>query len=559
MALGGGGGVGVAYLTAMACDGEQRTEDGGVTAQRTDGALRGHAIVVALLRRAEVRFTLYAFVFTASAIAFIHVRTWSPDTDLSIDAPYHIGMADLFSDAALRRRFSWTRLSIWHEQFYDKELGFHALLSGIRRWAGLFGYSGERPPFVLETAVLLLMYMGTLTWALLRLGVKRPAPFIVLGVLACPLFCVRINMVRPHVLSIILTMLTTVRLAAAERDPPFWPVAGFGVLFAYCHSNPHFILFPAGCYAMVTLKQHGWRALRPCAGAVAGVLAGLTIHPQVPNTFLVWKIQCIDVVWQALSGSVPVRGPLEFGALSPLQMFHNGLLPVMVGACVAGMLPGARWRRMPHANRLVAAMMLVAFAAFFLAGRVIEYALPSAVLMLGLVCEDLFSQRREAFHAAAAAGVFVVCGLLVPLHVDFFRGGHFTMPRQFAVWARANVVPGTYIANLRFEDFPGLFFCAPEFVYSYGLDPMFMYAAHPEEAIVVDRTTRPDSAPPEADVLRRAVRTRYVFVSDRYHKLARKLAEKRYALAYQGVDGWVFDLDAPPVDHRLGKQLSDAP
>ena len=36
------------------------------------------------------------------------------------------------------------------------------------------------------------------------------------------------------------------------------------------------------------------------------------------------------------------------------------------------------------------------------------------------------------------------------------------------------------------------------------------------------------------------------------HLLARYLAQGHIALAYQGVDGWCFDLEAPPVDHGIG-------
>src|SRR5205814_229048 len=51
-----------------------------------------------------------------------------------------------------------------------------------------------------------------------------------------------------------------------------------------------------------------------------------------------------------------------------------------------------------------------------------------------------------------------------------------------AAWMKKNLKPGTVVANFYWDDFPELFYCAPEMNYLVGLDPTFMRLAYPEKA-----------------------------------------------------------------------------
>lgn len=500
----------------------------------------------------EIALSACAVFFTLAVVAYIHGKSWRPDTDLSMDSPYHIAMADLFTTAAVQKNFPWTKLSVWENSFYDKELGFHVLLMSVRRWAGVLGRDSESPPFFLETAVLLLIYVVVLTWVLFRLGVKCPGMYVPLAVLPCPLFCMRINMVRPHVLSIVFVLIATAWLCEKESGTCLRRLAALGFVFAYCHSNPHFLLFPAGCYGIATVRSRGLRAFLPCVVSAGGVLAGLTFHPQFPNTFVNWKIQCVDVMWQTMSGRIPdLSSPAELHAPSVGLFVENLALPVMVVVVVATAVYVHRSRCLKHAEKLLLTMIAVSFAGYLFSSRAIEFALPLAVIGVALVCDELIAGRSTSVRAGLLVCFSALCLCLVPLNVRMFSYGHWPIPRGFAAWSRENLEPGTYIANFRCQDFPRLFYAAPEYVYSSGLDPMFAYAARPEEHLLIEKYRRGTLDLPSPERLGELFEGRFMFVSMPFHNSARRMAAAGYTLIYQGADGWCFDLHAPVFDHAI--------
>lgn len=502
----------------------------------------------------EGRISLYVVLVLSTQLLVYRAKVWYPDRDISYDSPYHITMADLFGQIAWRRTFPATYQSIWATHFADKELGFHLLLCSLRRWAGLFGYRGAAPPFILETACLLLGLMVAFLAAMHVLRVRQGFVFLPLLLFAVPLFTLRMNLVRPHCVSVILMLLTATWLAeTTDQKRTLWRLGAVGFLFSYFHSNPHFVLLPAGCYALAAFPEHGWRAALPALAAAAGVAAGLTLHPQFPNTFLIWKIQCIDVLWQALTHRVPeVVPPMELARPELTTILQNLGLPILA----AGTLGLAAWRRrqghaIPRATRLFLLLSVVSVAGFFVSKRVIEYAVPFTVVAAALVYQELNGERSLRFHLFCLAGTMALGLALTPLHLAYLGASGVPIPRQFAAWARERLPPGARIALFRWDDFPHVFFAAPEYSYSYGLDPQFAYVANPANYRRIERLYGLWEPMPAAPELLRLFQARLLYVSVRHHPLARYLAQSGIALAYQGVDGWCFDLAAPPVDHHI--------
>lgn len=521
---------------------------------------------LALTAESETRIGLWltvgAVAFVLLVLGLLHAWTTQPDGSLSNDAPYHIAMADLFGQAALGRTFPWTQRSIWRDHFYDKELGFHFLLMVVRRWAGLFGYRGDAPPFLLEDFSLIAAWLAVFLWALWRVGIRQPYVFVPLAVLAVPLFTYRLNLIRPHVLSSALMVATAVLLCPARRGEPslfrtrFMPFFALGILFAYCYSNPHFVLVPTVLYAVVFVRAQGRSALLPAVGALAGVLAGFVVHPQFPNTFIIWKIQCVDVVWQALTGAVSdLTTAVEVGRPTRRMLAENGILFLM--AAIGAGSAVWEWRRgtLSEAGRLFALLAVLTACGVVLSQRVIEYAVPFTVMAVALAYDARFGTRGTVFHARAFVAVILVCLALLPLQRRYFsEEPHVPMPRQFAEWCRVRLPPGTCIANLFWDDFPRLFFTAPEYRYTYAMDPMFGYAADPVNYPRLEAMCAGKIDFPPGPELQRLLGARLVYVSPGCASTARRMAAARYALPYQGLDGWCFDLEAPPVDHSVGRR-----
>lgn len=503
----------------------------------------------------STRTTLIVALVLAGQMAVLRLWVWHPDRDISFDAPYHVTMSDLFTQFAWRRSFPPMAMSVWSERFANKEIGFHLLLASVRRWAGMLGYGGQAPPFILESFVLLFLLTGAFLLALSLARVRQPFVFLPLLLFSCPLFTLRVNMVRPHVVSIVLMLLTVAVLSdRADERRQLWRLGILGALFSYCHSNPHFILIPAGCWALAAWPVRGWRALLPCVAAGAGVVFGLCVHPQVPNTFLIWKIQCVDVVLQMLPGRVAdIAGPGEFRPPGLNLILQNIALPLLAMAG-AGASLRQRWTSPQPSHglqRFGPLLTMVCLAGFFVSRRMIEYALPFALLTAADAYDRAWGHRPLRFHLPVFAASLALGLALMPVHRGYLEGSGIPVPRQFAEWARASLAPGSRIANVRWDDFPPLFHAAPEYVYSYGLDPMFAYAVEPERFVRIERLSRNREPVPDAATMRDLLQARFAYLSIRYPQLARAFAARGFALAYQGVDGWCFDLDAPLVDHRL--------
>jgi len=112
----------------------------------------------------------------------------------------------------------------------------------------------------------------------------------------------------------------------------------------------------------------------------------------------------------------------------------------------------------------------------------------------------------------------------------------------FAAWARWRLPARAVVGNLFLSDFPMLFYSAPEFRYLLGLDPMFGYRHRPEEVARLEKFRRAELDLPPAE-LARVIGTRWAFASVHGAALADILKRRGFRAAYEGPDGWVFDLE----------------
>lgn len=501
-------------------------------------------------RTAEARrFRWYALLVVSLCFVAIFSRSYNPQRDISFDAYYHVAMADLASQTAFGRQFPWTQFSVWRDHFSDKELGFHLLLAGVRRWAGLCGHSGN-PPFLPENALLIGLYLGVMVWSLRRLGVLRPEAFLLAAALLSPLFVYRLTEVRPHVLAIALVTLATVLFATWEARRLPWSALVLGWLLAYSYSNPHFVLAPAAVLAVLRWRELGRRAGYPALFAAAGIVAGLTLHPQAPNTFLIWKIQCLEVPWQAVFGGAEIDSPTELCRPVALHYAMHGAALLTAAATGLFLLRLRRRGPVPFALRYFTVLGALSAAAFPLSIRVVEYGLPFTVIAAALAVQHAWGQRPAAGHRHLFAAVLLLCVLQLPLHWRLLAGEGIGYPRDFAAWCRERFPAGTYIANLYWDDFPPLFFAMPDYVFTYGMDPMFSHAADPARYRQLYRISMAFAGFPAQPQLRQLLGTNLVYLSPRYQATARAMARRfQYPLVYQGRDGWCFDLDLPPFDH----------
>jgi hypothetical protein len=188
--------------------------------------------------------------------------------------------------------------------------------------------------------------------------------------------------------------------------------------------------------------------------------------------------------------------------------------------------------------------------------RFIEYAAPCACIALGLVVRDLLGDldfddperpsRRTAQVAALGGAVVVLLALhMWTLELNyaylrvvehdnfnddallFYRGRYFD---GAAAWLKRNVPPKTVVANFYWDDFPELFYSAPEMYYLVGLDPTFMRLAYPDKALLVENM-RLGKTPFNFATLQRTFGTKFVVLrtlnADKFPELRSDAAKAR--------------------------------
>lgn len=478
-------------------------------------------------------------------LAFLRISALD-DGEVGEDVYYHVTMADLGPHAIMAKHFSAMTMSILETKFADRELLFHLLLSGIRKTQALFGDSGL-PPFHLPAFVFLLGVISAFVWSARRLDGRDIIIFSLLLITISPLFSVRILTLRPYTFAIALMLIATGVLLKIKTSRQIWQAVVLGIVFAWSYSNPHFILFPAIAAAAVQVSKRNYRtAVYLPLAALVGILIGYIIHPQFPNAFIIWKVQCIDVVRQVFSRNSPViLGTEAYAPSSGEWLYIFGVMLLFLINCCATLWLTLYKRRKPSRQTIaLISMSFVTLAVFFFAIRAIEYACPLTVLSSVSLWSDvkrLISVQGRKLLFCISIFAFIMSALItVPIIKRDLKALEKTPFMDFAEWAKkSDLKAGTIIGNVNWSDFPQLFFAAPQFRYLTGQDPMFAYNRFPERTIALEQfRTGERLLPPEE--LEKIIGTNFVFVSKYMPRLSKDMYDTGYRIAYQGIDGWVF-------------------
>jgi hypothetical protein len=473
-----------------------------------------------------------------------------PGWELEGDAFYHVAMADRAPGGCIQRTFPATDASLWKERFYDKELLYHLILGAVRGAESLVRSNARAPfhgPALFFTLVLLVVFAHACR------RTDEPWAWVWILPLAAlsPTFANRSAMLRPHVLAVALMILAAHAFLRTQERRRLWVPALFGFLFAYAYSNPHFVLGPA-----LVAGAMRWRSDRSLAWGIpgatlAGLVCGMLLHPQAPNTFILWKVQCVDVPLAALRG----RSEVDLGAelLPPTArwLVRNAAVPFLasLNALVAARIVlAARRNPLSRDASYFLALQTLAIPGFFLSHRVIEYAVPFTLLASAALWRELredlpgVGPRGGLFRASYLAVALALPAVALPLTWNY-RAEACREFGAYGRWASRNLPDGTLVANLGWEDFPRLYQAAPHCRYLVGLDPMFGYVYRPRVILGLLRFKREEVLyPPEK--LRQLTGADYAFVSAAQPVAGIMTRSLGYVPLFTGEEGFVFDLRA---------------
>ena len=478
----------------------------------------------------------------------------------SQDALYHAMMAKLGPGVYAAKEFPWTQMSVWKDRFADKELLYHAGINVIFAIEKAFG-SALNPPFhVAALFYSALAILGCL-FAARRLGV-RPL-YLLLG---APLFSVivpnytfRLSVLRPHILSIAFLTFTAGLLAKGSFRFRLAVVGVLSFCFAWSYSNPHFIVIIPLIFAVSRLKSGGWRELWLPVLSLGGVLLGLLLHPQFPNSFVIWKVQSWDALIAPMMAGVRLSKPSEM--LAPRFGFNRTAAPLYLMAwCILMMFVRLLERkgfRKIDPNIVAITVLAGGFTAgIFVAVRTVEYAGPFVAIAFLLLLEHM---TREGFHLPLHKFKWGVPGLLAALSVGLGIYSSYYFRKEcpqvivqplpkITAFLKENVPAGCPVVNLDWSDFPALFYNDTDHLWQWGMDPMFSYSKDPRRTLLLTSTTPGLGGDPYPEDVYKAFGSKYAVLLWPRISQASYLYDHGWKIVQSYLElgeeeGWIFALD----------------
>ena len=508
-----------------------------------------------LFRNRKTQILLLLAVFLPTILFSVVRVVFTPyGQESSEDAFWHAAAGRRSAAEMVSKTFPLT-LSVWRDHYADKELVFHALLKLYCGVKSLF-HSEVFPPFNGAAAFFIFLFFTAFVTAAYSLGISPPN--ILLASLLCgaflPNFSYRLLMMRPHVLSMALMMFAVAILSGGPREKrTCFRMFGLAFLYAWSYSSPHLICVTAFLFGAAYFIRDRWRAFYAFLASVGGVFCGLLIHPQVPNTFLVWKIQALDALLAPIAGTV-ANIPFARELLPPRFRWILLALPALIGMYFCLMILIRAMEK--HGLRSIPSNVLaVTLSALFwicamcvVSIRPVEYAVPMLCLSGFLLIQ--YASGAALFRFFDRSWKYVLLISLVILVCGFFtlrqcitnlRDWCRPAPVELAEALHKNVPKGARVVNIIWSDFPYLYFVAPEYEYTWALDPMFGYAFDSAKVSAIGSIAA-DGKRRSPSELHAITGADYAVVLFENNYCGRFLTLCGWRSIYKGRDGWIFKL-----------------
>ena len=476
------------------------------------------------------------------------------------DAYYHMKMAELGPSVFGAKKFPWLTMSVWNDRFADKELLFHGALwivCGIRDMLGL----PDGAPFHFQSLLLIACVLLAFIFAMRRMGVSPP--FIMLFTILLPFvsanFMFRLMMMRPHVLSIAYLLVTCALLSRGSLRFRILCAGVLSFVYAWTYSNPQFIVIPALVFACACFRRDSAKVFWIPAAALSGVLLGLLIHPQFPNSFLIWKVQSFDALFGPILTDNPYKVssemlPMEM--LAPKFRWHKAMIPFYIFAylsllCFCRLAILRTWKGIAPEIKATGFLALFLTCGMFVALRAVEYAVPFTVLFGALVFNEAFRADALLPLRAKPQRMFLVYTLLALVLGGISSGLNLTLTPAMVhpalgigKWMRENIPPETPVVNLNWGDFPTIFFANDRNYYLWGMDPVFSFAQDPRHAKQVEKLLLNIERIRNSDkLLGRLTNAKYAVLLAKRENFVNLLKRNDWKTVYEAKDGAVFLLE----------------
>lgn len=482
----------------------------------------------------------YASVFVLSFLFFAYYQfqtKFLPETD----GYYHIKIAYLMREMGFLSNFKWAHLSLWRDNFSDKEFLFHVWLMPFTYFKDL-AFGGKIATVTMAAIVFTSFY------AVLRLNnVAYPWFWLLLLSASGGFFLYRVNVPRPQGLSIVFVLWTIHFLI--NRKLIHLAILCFLYTYSYTAFHLPFIFaMIISTYLFIFEKELDWKTP---AVAAAATLAGMMLSPFFPDNWRLFFLQNFYILYKGSGEEAILHMGGEFWPMDTRAVIkvNTAVVISFVAAFFTAIYSPVKW------ERAVKSIFLIALSLIFLtcnSKRFAEYSVPVTLMF----CAFFFSPylknliiKQVNFNKAMLAGaisMFVLIALSVNSYnntVGEFRAGPSGL-EPAALWLKENTEDDELVYTGDWDDGPELFFFNHKNRYLVFLDPNFMFYWNPDVWRRWDACSNGRLGDETFDVLKNEFKVRYGVATSDFSGL-RRIIEKdeRMKIVFDSPHAYVFRLD----------------
>ena len=377
-----------------------------------------------------------------------------------VDGYYHIRAAEMLRSQGIARTFPWWQETFLRDRWADKDFLYHLFL--IPFTLGDLVTGARAAAVVCATAM-----VATFHEVLRRLSVPRPAAWTLALLAFAPMLLARLAFPRGFVLAIALSLAGTAAIFLGRHRA----AGAIAAAYAWTHISYHVL----PCLALVhelQPREDGRRSFRTTLWTLGGMILGVVVNPYFPNNLRLWWVQNIHV----LSTGWAHREDLRLGQ-ELLPPDPRTLLTLNAGIFLC--FAGALWllARAPRRSTDASTALFVAagFTALTFRSTVfLEFAFPFTMLFAALVVRDAGLRVGSLTRIVLAVAALVLCWRTTATMVELAPRKRLPDLWGAAAYLRDHVPDGETVFHSDWDEFPPLYFTAPELHYLVGLDPTFM-------------------------------------------------------------------------------------
>ena len=419
-----------------------------------------------LYKSRHIAKTLSVFILFGALLFLIQICV---EGFVGVDAYYHVKISELMVQQGMFNQFPWTQISILKNHFADKDFLFHLyLIPFILIFPNLI--IGGKVAIAVLGGILFSFFYRLLDrfqirfaflWTLIAFGINFG-------------FLQRMCMVRPHVLSLVLTLFFIESLC--RRQP--WKLFMISLIYPLAYTAVHLLLLIAIIYLIVSWIHNRTLRGRLILPTLAGTTLGLVVHPYFPNNLRLWYVQ------NALLPVFNWGKSEEFWFVSeqtslPTWVFIGVCGPILLLLGIAMAILILNRRNLNDTAPFVFVLACGFLVMTILSMRFVEYWVPFTVLSCALCVQAVKRGKSAILETAIKVGQLGMIGFSLVMYILAI----LVIPLKFkpeledpANWLKNNTPQKTTIFTTAWADFPQLFYFNSQNYYLFGMDPVYCYA-----------------------------------------------------------------------------------